>query len=318
MAENEHGKKTKKRVKRTQGKAVAESAGAKERKKRPGGQSPATLLGRILPVVSLVIAFVAVVVLMHRLLPPTANEGAATAPSAQDPQVLASSSNTDDYAGVEDQWVTSNSFTTGNKELDAQVKAFCDAHTMEGLSAQDNAQSAFNTIVWSDYEDRAEGEKPSGAEWDLAAARHYFDGGTPEEGKGGKGDVYEFAAAISFCLQYFGFSDAMAVPVIRTTGQTSSALVIVSDEYGQECVCDPTLAADGWMLDRGIYNIVVENIEQDLTEVEALGLTVQTTGENGAQAVEDAGAATDESYGYDGYADDATGYDDSGYEEGYY
>ena len=95
---------------------------------------------------------------------------------------------------------------------------------------------------------------------------------------GGAGDVYDFAAVASYCLRYFGFTDALAVPIVKgndSTGKMGSALVVVSDESGQECVCDPTLAAEGFMLDRSLYNITVDNIGQDLSPVEARGLKVE-------------------------------------------
>lgn len=285
-----------------------------------GGGTLLSVLGLVLPVLSVIFAFVAVVVLFRRLIPPAIDD-TTTTPAVVDPQVEASSSNIDVYDGVEDPWVASNRFSTGNKDLDVQVKEFCDALTVEGATAQENAQTVYNTIVWSEYEERAEGDKPSGSDWDIAAARHYFDGGTPSEGKGGTGDVYEFAAAVSFCLRYFGYSDALAIPVLRgttSTGQTSSALVIVTDEFGQSCVCDPTLSGNGWMLERGLYDIVVEDIEQDLTQVEAMGLNVQI--KNVDQSVSsgtevNAGSGDSDSSFEDGSTSEYSGYGDySGYD----
>ena len=252
------------------------AADAEKKPRKP--MSVAQVVGRILPVLCLALAFVAIVALYRKLMPQTVDETAVQPATAPSEQVLASSSNPDSYAGLEDKWLASGLFTTGNKELDAQVRDFCDALTVEGSSARDNANNVFNTIVWSQYEERGPNEQPSGTEWTIASARHYFSTASPADGQPGSGDVYDFAAAISFCLRYFGFYDAYAIPIVKgtlATGQTNSALVIVSDEYGQACVCDPTLAAEGFMLDRGLYTIVVDNIGQDLTTVEALGLDVR-------------------------------------------
>lgn len=301
-------------AKKTGSKGAGEERSVSRTRGAASGITLVGVLGRILPVVSMAAAFVAVVFLFRYLVPPAQEVEPEYVP--QDPQVAASSSNVEEYWGLEDKWLASGVFTTGNKELDVQVKEFCDALTMEGLSAHDNAQTTFNTIVWSGYEERTAEEKPSGADWDKAAARHFFTTGVPAEGVGGTGDVYEFAAAISYCLRYFGFTDALAVPVLRgtlATGQTSSALVVVTNEYGMSCVCDPTLLADGWMLDRDLYSIVVENIEQDLTSVEALGLSVQTVQPSEMEADTgfdaDADADTDTTYntGEEEYATDADG-----------
>lgn len=255
----------------------ASSAG--ERPKRSGGVTVKGVLGLILPMVSLVIAFVAIVLLFRRIMPPVVEEPVEEPVAAQDPQVAASSSHVEEYTGVDDHWVPEGKFTTGNRELDAEVKAFCDALTVQGSTPRANAQVAYNTIVWSDFRDRTEAEMPSGPDWDKAAAHQFFSSGTPEEGKGGSGDVYEYAAAACYCLRYFGFYDAQTIPVVgysTTSGDMGSALVFVSDEYGQGCVCDPSLSGDGWMLDRDLYyDVVVANIEQDLSGAEALGLTIQ-------------------------------------------
>lgn len=256
----------------------------KRQKKQPGngkgGQSALRIVGRVLPLLSVAIAFVAVVLLYRKLMPPPvaqANEEPQVS-AEQEAQVAASSSHPEAYNGVEDKWVPEGVFTTGNRELDQQVKQFCDALTVEGASVRENAHTAYNTIVWSNYEDRSADEAPTGNDWAINAAQHFFSTGDPEKGISGTGDVYEFAAAVGFCMRYFGFYDAITVPVIGSVSSGSSsgggALVLVSDEYGQPCVCDPQLTGDGWMLDRELYDIVVDDIGQDLTRVEDMGLTV--------------------------------------------
>lgn len=266
-----------KRVRRT--KEADEPRAAKKPEKKPA-PSVQQVLERILPVLSVAIAFVAVVLLYRKLMPPPVEQGVdePKAATVQDAQVAASSSNTEAYTGVEDRWTPEGVFMSGDKELDEQVKAFCDALTVEGAAVGDNARTAYNKIIWSNFAERSVSETPTGSTWAIAAARHYFSSGNPAAGEGGSGDVYDFAAATCYCLRYFGFYDAIAVPVLRGTaesGQSSSALVLVSDENGIGRVCDPTLAGDGWMLDRDLYDIVVEDIGQDLTQVESMGLYVQ-------------------------------------------
>ena len=269
------------------GKRTTRKETRKEPKEKPS--SGLGVVGYILPIVSLVVAFVAVAMLYHRLIPPAPATADTEASTAIDPQVAASSSNIQEYYGLEDQWVSSAVFTTGNKELDVKVKQFCDALTVEGASASDNARKVYNTIVWSDVEGRAESEKPTGNDWDKIAALHYFSTGSPEDGLGGAGDVYDFAAVTSFCLRYFGYTDALAIPVILSS-QEGGALVVVTDEDGRSMVCDPSLAANGWMLDRSAYSIVVEDIEQNLDAVEAMGLSVQKSASDEQGLVEQGGA----------------------------
>lgn len=289
-----------------------------------GGSSGQDVLSRVLPFLSVLAAFVAIVLLYNKLMPPAIADVAA---EVQDPVATAPAADVQEYYGLQDNWLASAVFTTGNKDLDIQVKDFCDALTTEGMTASENAQKVFNTIVWSGYEGRTEEERPMGRDWATVSARHYFDMGNPAEGIGGTGDAYEFAAAISYCLRYFGYSDALAIPVLigeSGAGQYGSALVVVTDENGRSCVCDPTLSSDGWMLDLSTYNtILVEDIDQDLTEIEARGLEVQKTSTDesqstssntnsgsttqsgdGDQRVSDS-YATDDSYGYgyDSYGD---------------
>ncbi|MBR3224686.1 MAG: hypothetical protein IKF78_05125 [Atopobiaceae bacterium] len=238
----------------------------------------AMVVSRVLPVLALALAFAAIVVLYRRFMPQTVDAAPAQEIKSPSDEALAPNSKPNTYEGLEDKWLTSGRFTTGNAELDQQVKQYCDALTVEGSSARDNASKVYNNIVWSAYEDRGANEEPSGTEWATVAARHYFEGGSPADGVGGAGDVYDFAAVASYCLRYFGFTDALAVPIVKgndSTGKMGSALVVVSDESGQECVCDPTLAAEGFMLDRSLYNITVDNIGQDLSPVEARGLKVE-------------------------------------------
>lgn len=237
--------------------------------------SAGDIWGRIFPVLSVALAFTAIVLLYRRFMPRVSQ---ATSSETVATQAVSSNSVQNSYQGVEDPWSSSGYFTTGNVELDLWVKEFCDALTEEGNSAASNAKNTFNSIVSSEYEERTENQEPHGDEWDIVSARHYFSSGNPAEGIGGVGDEYEFAAATAFCLQYFGFEDAWAIPIIKEdtyAGEVHSALVVVTDENEQKCVCDPELLANGWMVRQSEYDITVENIGQDLKKAEQRGLAVQ-------------------------------------------
>lgn len=231
---------------------------------------------RLLPVASVILAFVSIVLVYRWVFPPAEPEPVPEEVASADSSEPAA----DDGApvGVEDPWTASGTFTMGDTELDNQIKAFCDALSLDGYSAEQNAETVYDAIVWSNYEERTQEQKPAGNDWDTALMRSFFATGNPSVGEGGSGDAYEFAATTSYCLRYFGFDDAMAVPVLKTDGYgnpVSSALVLVTGADGSERVCDPDFLGEGWMLDRDSYDIAVENLGQDLTAVEEMGLTVK-------------------------------------------
>lgn len=228
------------------------------------------LFDRLLPLFAGVAAFAVVVLLYYRILPPPSDD-VVTGDGAGQLDIMAAPA-PQAYNGVSDTWLASAVYTTGNKDLDAQVKQFCDALSSNGSTAQENARVVFNTILTSEYDYRAADEQYTGTGWEQAAASHYFSGGDPARGLGGTGDEYEFSAVIMYCLRYFGYSDALAIPVVGET-----ALVVVTDEYGRSCVCDPRMGESGWMLPRDSYDIVVANIGQDLTAAQAMGLTIQSS-----------------------------------------
>lgn len=256
------------------GKAAREEQKKRAPKKTRAPRNTALLVRRVLPVLSVILAFVGMVILYRNVFPwiaavpepePTAEEQAVAEDASAEPS----------YKGVEDPWVESGLFTMGNAELDAQIKAFCDALSVEGSTAAQNAQFVYDSIIWSSYEERTADQKPAGRDWDVALMRNYFSTGNPELGEGGTGDAYEFAAVTAYCLRYFGFEDAIAIPVLKTDdngNETGSALVLVTNSDGERCVCDPTLSVDGWMIGLDRYDtIVVEEIGQDLSTVESLG-----------------------------------------------
>lgn len=258
-------------------------SGAKGSKSPKGGArklrlpaSIARVLGRVLPVVALVIALCAAVMLYRRLLPKTAEPPAPTTEVAvQDVEDVPEEE--PEPQGVEDLWAESGTFSTGNEVLDGQVKAFCDAYAVAGYQARENANLVYNTIAWSSYQAREGEELPSGIGWDIALAKHYFSSWDLETGAMGVGDVYDFSAAISFCLRYFGYSDALAVPVVygdESSGQTRGAVVLVTDDDGKKCVCDPGQWGEGWMLDARSFDFKIDDFGQDTTAAEAFGFEV--------------------------------------------
>lgn len=275
MEEKNRKPKTKKKVRESE--HEPERGIAHEQGVAKDENSMTDILERVLPVVSLILAFAAVIVFYRRFMPQPKQVDAAETMLAQGQQT-SSSANQDGYTGLEDSWLSDENFTTGNADLDYQVKAFCDALSYEDLSAAENAQNVFDTIVWSSLEDRSEDEKPTGDEWTIVSAKHYFSSGIPEEGVGGTGDEYEFSAVASYCLQYFGFKDAWAIPILRDSagsGQTGGAVVLVTNEDGQKCLCDSRYGSEGWMLDFESHPITVEDIGQDLTRAEDMGLSVK-------------------------------------------
>lgn len=323
--------------KRATTKTQSKQKGAKKAKK---SLSAREVVGRIVPVLCLIAAFAGVVGIYRLLFPPAAaGEVQTDAPaagiaqgdttSAQDPNA---------YAGIEDPWYASGTFTTGDEKLDKKVKAFCDGLSTPGSDARTNAQVVFNNIVISTYIDRGEDQKPAGPNWVLACAREFFGDDTIETGVTGMGDYYEFAAATAFTLQYFGYSDAIAVPVqVATgTGETyGSAYCLVTDENGLACLCDPSMGTAGWMMDRYSHDVLVEDIGQDLSTAEAMGLSILRSSNDGDQSVgnetpsdenettgqssstEDNATAEHEDYGYDTPYDEYAAYGE--YDEyGYY
>lgn len=178
------------------------------------------------------------------------------------------------YAGVEDPWIEAGSFTVGDEELDAYIRDFCKECSPAGATADEAAQATFNVIVDSTYLYRI--DKPMGLDWVARSAKEYF---TSDDGMGGhQGDVYEYASVLALCLRYFGFSDAIAVPTVNTSGvgdADGSALCLVTNSDGTGCVCDPAVGTAGWMLPRTSYDILVDDIGQNKDAALAMGLQIK-------------------------------------------
>lgn len=233
------------------------------------------------------------------------------------------------YQGVEDPWVDDGMFTIGDADLDVTIKTFCDALSDgETSSAATAAQTVYNAMIWGAYTEREEGQKPQGRDWSMVAARLYFDSAHPELGEAGDGDYYEYAAAMALCLRYFGYYYVTALPVIdfdEYGNAVYGAVDYVIDEEGNRYVCDFSKGTYGWMINASYVDVVVDDIGQDLSDANYLGLTVNTnedtlvTGEDysGYYEQDDAYAGD---YGYDTqYTEEgSTGdYEDYGVAGGY-
>ena len=161
--------------------------------------------------------------------------------------------------GVEDRWVSSGRFTTGDAELDRYVKSFCDGFDNSDTSVEDCAFQAYLGVAWSEYIERDNNQNPQGPDWAVTYAKQWFTGGG--------GNCYEFVAATQFVLQYFGYSDAKAEPCLielESNDWGDHGLVFVTDiSDGRSCVCDDALGANGWMLDSDALNYKIQDIGQN-------------------------------------------------------
>jgi hypothetical protein len=293
------------------------------------------LLGAFLAPLALATSLSAAVLVYQSAFPAmdASEQGTASAEGTSSAQE-ASTEQAPAYLGVQDPWVLTGNFTIGDPELDVKIKEFCDAFSGEGTSSDIAAQTVYNNIVWGNYTPREDGQQPRGKDWSWVAARLYFDAAKPEEGEAGDGDYYEYAAALTCCLHYFGYTYATALPIVTYDewgNQSGSAICYVVDESGARYVCDPSQGTLGWMIDAATQDILVDDIGQDLSDAEMLGLPIAR--HDAEQAVEvtdetaqyDDGTGTGEEYseydeygnyvGYDEYGN-YVGYDEYGYDEG--
>ena len=119
---------------------------------------------------------------------------------------------------------------------------------------------------------------------------------------------------MALCLRYFGYYYVVALPTIdfdEYGNAVYGAVDYVIDEAGNRYVCDFSKGTYGWMINASYVDIVVDDIGQDLSDANYLGLTVNTS--------EDTLVTGEDYSGY--YEQDETyagdyGYDTSGVEEG--
>lgn len=206
-------------------------------------------------IIAAVIGIIVVALVTNAFL--TGGTKPATSSSSQTQQT-SSATAASSSEGVEDPWVESKVFTTGDSELDANIKEFCDAATTSGASATENAYKAYLAVAWSSYAERDDNQAPKKSDWAKTYAKQWFASGK-------SGNSYEYAAVTQYVLEYFGYKDAKAEPCIVTQDNGSTegrGLVLVSDiTSGRSCVCDDTLGSNGWMLPADSYKFEVQKTE---------------------------------------------------------
>ena len=185
---------------------------------------------------------------------PAAN-GQAPTPDAPPPPSTAA-------IGVDDPWVPSGKFTTGDAVLDTMIKEYCDANSSPDKTAEENAYNVYLAISWSDDVERMDGEDfanqhPRGPDWDTQYSKQFL--------WANGGNCYEFSAITGFALQYFGYADAHGEPceVLRQSGDYGPhGLVLVTDKDGTSCICDNAMGSNGWMIPATKYTFYVEDFGQ--------------------------------------------------------
>lgn len=163
----------------------------------------------------------------------------------------------DSKEGVEDPWVESGYFTSGDSVLDTEVKAYCDSVVDKSMALNDAALAVYTKIAWSDYVERDSAQHPSGKDWRTVYARQYYESGC-------SGNCYEFASFLMYCMQYLGFSDAKAEGVeleLSSGGWGDHGIVFVTNTDGSSCLCDTARGTDGWMLSSTAYNMNILDFE---------------------------------------------------------
>ena len=168
------------------------------------------------------------------------------------------SDQTSSAQGVEDPWVESGRFATGDAELDRMIKDFCDANSNPDLSLEDNAFNAYCIASWYEFQERDNNQYPTGPNWDVEYAKQAIEEGSV--------NCYEQAAFGEYVLKYFGYKDAVAMPsfILRQSGEYGDhGLLYVTNRDGRKCLCDPAFGANGWMLDADIYTVKAMDVGQD-------------------------------------------------------
>lgn len=160
--------------------------------------------------------------------------------------------------GVEDPWLADGAlYTSGDSTLDEEVKSYVDARVDTSMTQADAVFEVYKGIAWSDYVERDQAQHPSGTDWRTKFARQYFENSC-------SGNCYEFAAFLSFCMQYLGYTDATAQGVtIEFEGGNwgDHGIVFVTNTDGSKCICDTARGTNGWMLSEGAYNMEIMDFE---------------------------------------------------------
>ncbi len=158
----------------------------------------------------------------------------------------------DGYKGVESPWIDGGYFTSGDKDLDKQVKEFCDKHSSKDKSVDENAYNTFCNITWSDYNEWEGNQYPRTYDWTVDYAKDFFSKG---------GNCFSMASAIQWCLRYFGYTDAHAELTYqeRQSGLwLDHGLTWVTDKKSGEIkMVDSEMAANGWMMKPSSYSVEI-------------------------------------------------------------
>ena len=189
-----------------------------------------------------------------------ADEGAAGEP-VQDSIVSQVAARVASASGVEDPWVPSGRFATGDGELDRMIKDFCDANSSDDLSVEENAFNAYCIAAWYEFQERDNNQYPTGPNWDVEYAKQALNENSV--------NCYEQVAFAEYVLKYFGYADVYAEPcfILRQSGDYGDhGLLYVTDMDGRKCLCDPAFGANGWMLDADIYTVKLMDVGQDPSE----------------------------------------------------
>ena len=160
-------------------------------------------------------------------------------------------------AGVDDPWVASGKFTTGDSSLDQEVKEFCDSHADSSKPASEAVIDVYTSIAWSEYVERDDAQHPAGPDWRLEYAHKYYEHDC-------SGNCYEFAAFLMYCMRYMGYPDAMCQGIeleFEAGSWGDHGIVFVTDTDGTERILDTARGLDGWMLDKDIYNYRIVDFE---------------------------------------------------------
>lgn len=159
--------------------------------------------------------------------------------------------------GVESPWTSSGTYTSGDTVLDGEVKAFCDSIADSSMNREDAMLLVYEGIAWSDYVERDDAQHPAGKDWRAQYARMYYEHDC-------SGNCYEFAAFLSYCMQYMGYDDAQAEGIIIELESGSwgdHGIVFVTNTDGSKCICDTARGTDGYMISTDAYNYQVQDFE---------------------------------------------------------
>ena len=187
----------------------------------------------------------------------TGTQTSSSATADTSAKTSTSSTSATSTSGVEDPWVESGTFTTGDATLDREVKKFCDDNASSSDNREDAALAMYQALAWADYVERDNAQEPSGPNWRNTYAHQYFENDN-------SGNCYEFACALMYCLQYMGYEDAKAEAILiklQSGNWGDHGIVFVTDADGRSCMCDTARGVDGWMIDTDTYTYTIEDVE---------------------------------------------------------